>query len=211
MIKVVNLIVLHKHKNSKFLYYVKSLIMYCASKFICKIQLGEILSRLLEYDSKSIYDRVNYYNRLEHFAISHDMVLPLGFKFKKKVILFQKQSVLLYHCQCLRIIKYGGSAYFFDTYRYVRYFADSFKMAFRFGDVTDVTIAAIVKSRPVSEDNANSVVLNLDKSHQFVFLKDKKSFESKKNKLIGRGGVYQPHRIEFLKNILIILYAIWER
>ncbi|GHT47733.1 hypothetical protein AGMMS49936_09080 [Endomicrobiia bacterium] len=72
-------------------------------------------------------------------------------------------------------------------------------MAFRFGDVTDVTIAAIVKSRPVSDDNANSVVLNLDKSHHFIFLKDKKSFESKKNKLIGCGGVYQPHRIEFFK------------
>ncbi|GHT47734.1 hypothetical protein AGMMS49936_09090 [Endomicrobiia bacterium] len=62
MIKVVNLIVLHKHKNSKFLYYVKSLITYCTPKFICKIQLRRILSRLLEYDSKDIYDRVNYYN-----------------------------------------------------------------------------------------------------------------------------------------------------
>jgi hypothetical protein len=161
--------------------------------------LKRILSRLSEYDAKSIYDRVNYYNKLVGFVISGDMVLPLGFKFEKKGDIVPKAKRTFIPLSMFTYNKIWGSAYFFDTYRYTRYFANSFKMAFRFGDVTDVTIAAIVKSRPVGENNANSVVLNLDKSHHFVFLKDKKSFESKKNKLIYRGGVYQAHRIEFFK------------
>jgi hypothetical protein len=60
-------------------------------------------------------------------------------------------------------------------FRYKRYFAGNFKMAFCFDDVINLTIEAIVKSCPINDDNVNSVVLNLDKSRQFVFLKDKKS------------------------------------
>ncbi len=41
--------------------------------------------------------------------------------------------------------------------------------------LTDLTIEVIVKSCPINDDNVNSVVLNLDKSRQFVLLKDKKS------------------------------------
>lgn len=48
-------------------------------------------------------------------------------------------------------------------------------MAFRFYDVIDVTIEAIVKSCSINSDNVNSLVLNLDKLCHFVFLKDKKS------------------------------------
>ncbi len=56
---------------------------------------------------------------------------------------------------------------------------------------------AIVKSRPIEENNKNSILLNLNKVRHFVFVKDKKSFITKKNMLIGRAGVYQPQRIKF--------------
>jgi hypothetical protein len=95
---------------------------------------------------------------------------------KEKADIVPKSERILYRCQ----IKYGLSTYFFDTYRYTGCFSDNFKTAFSFCDVTVMSIKAIVKSCPTNYDNVNSVVLNLYKLRRSVFLKDKKSFESKK-------------------------------
>ncbi|KAA6325927.1 hypothetical protein EZS27_024907, partial [termite gut metagenome] len=79
-----------------------------------------------------------------------------------------------------------------------RYFPNHLKTAFLFGDVIHVPeIPSIAKSRPINGDNANSVTLNLEKVRHFMFVKDKKKFQDKKDKLIGRAVVTQPHRIKF--------------
>ncbi|MGZ5210121.1 MAG: glycosyl transferase family 90 [Kaistella sp.] len=89
-------------------------------------------------------------------------------------------------------------SYYFDTYEYARYFDENLLINYVFGDVTEVPeVPAIVKSRPISDQNQNSVLLNLDKYRHFVFLQDCKSFSEKKNILIGRGAVYQAHRYDF--------------
>jgi hypothetical protein len=61
---------------------------------------------------------------------------------------------------------------------------------------------AIVKSRPVNGNNENSVLLNLDKVRHFTFTNDKKDFAKKKNMLVSRNYVTQPHRIRFLEMYL---------
>lgn len=76
-------------------------------------------------------------------------------------------------------------------------------MAFCFGAVTDVTIEAIVKKAVLyaNDDNVNSMVLNLDKLRHFMFLKDKKSFESKKiNSLTVAAYNQESHRVGFFKS-----------
>ena len=53
---------------------------------------------------------------------------------------------------------------------YTRLFNSSNKMSYCFGDLTEIPkIPSIVKSRPISNDNANSVLLNLNKVRHFSF------------------------------------------
>ena len=56
-----------------------------------------------------------------------------------------------------------------------------------------------MKTRPLSGDNINNVILNLDKVRHFVFLKDKSTFASKWDKAVFRGAAYQPHRRRFME------------
>ena len=69
-----------------------------------------------------------------------------------------------------------------------------------FGDWTTICeTPSIVKTRPLSGDNINNVILNLDKVRHFVFLKDKRTFASKWDKAVFRGAAYQPHRRRFME------------
>jgi hypothetical protein len=164
-----------KYKNNKFIYYVKNITRYLTPKFILRQKLPYIIARLPRYDEEYINDRVNYYNKLNSIQLGDNAICLKDFKFRKNL-----------------------TAYFFDTYQYTRYFPDSLKIAYHFGDVITVPESpSIVKSRPVIANNNNSVLLNLDKARHFVFIKDKQKFEDKKNKLIGRGAVSQQHRIKF--------------
>lgn len=89
-------------------------------------------------------------------------------------------------------------SYFFDTYEYARYFPANYPIDFLFGDVTTVApTPSITKSRPIVPNNQNNVLLNLDKARHFVWVKDDIPFRMKKDLLIGRGGIYQAHRIRF--------------
>jgi hypothetical protein len=179
---VVRYISLQKHKNSKLLYYLKNLIRYYTPKIFLRKKLPCIFLRLSKYDENYIVDRVNYYNKLDKITpVSNEMIPLSQFKRPKKK---KGQSVF--------------SAYFFDSYQYTRYFSNHLKAAFLFGDVIHIPeIPSITKSRPITGDNVNSVILNLDKVRHFMFVKDKKRFQDKKDMLVGRACVTQPHRIKF--------------
>ena len=77
-----------------------------------------------------------------------------------------------------------------DTYQYTRWFPVRFQWGFCPGDVTYIPqYPSIVKSRPLTLHNENSVIMKLDKVRHFIFVNDKKTFESKKNMVIFRGKV----------------------
>lgn len=149
-----------------------------------------------------------------------NFLLPVSKNYKQKIIsLEQKLSAeqlkhveerVNYYCKTSIKPHSSGSrikdlkraktpkSYYFDTYEYAKYFDENLYINFVFGDVTEVPeLTSIVKSRPISDDNQNSVLLNLDKHRHFVFLKDDKKFSEKKDLLIGRGAVYQTHRFDF--------------
>lgn len=160
--------ILHrKGKNSKLLYYLKNAMRVVEPRFMLFPDIDRLHDIVDKRPDKDyIYDRVSYYNKLVgETALTGDVC-----------------SVGSFH------LKGNRSAYFFDTYEYVRYFDKDKRFKTLFGDITHVpSEPSIVKSRPLVDDNANSIVLNLDKCRHFIFLHDTIPFEEKEFKIIFRG------------------------
>ena len=95
--------------------------------------------------------------------------------------------------------KFKSSAYSYDWYRI---FGDKDERVcqYQFGDVDfKFEQPTFTKSRPITDDNANSVLLPFDTIRHLTFIKDNQKFTEKKDIAIWRGAAYQPHRKLFLK------------
>jgi hypothetical protein len=164
-------------KKNKLLYYAKNFVLGFIPASIFGRSLEHKLGTLGNYDRRYIIDRINYYNKLAKCT-------PLG-----------DDAVRLEELKNIG----GPRAYFFDTYETTRYFDQNLKANVLFMDVIHVPdVPTLQKSRPIAGDNANAVLLKLDKKRHFLFVKDHKRFSEKKNLLIGRGAMSQPHRIRFM-------------
>lgn len=175
-----------KHKNSKLYYYVSNYLkqvvpsVFYQNKFERKIKkIESILKKRNQFDEKEIFTRVNYYNKLSDIeAISEGKTL--------------KELKL----------KDGKKTYFFDFYEYYKFFNRNLIGHFLFGDVMHIPKEpTFTKSRPLSKENKNSIVLKWNKVRHFIFIKKDMDFDNKKNKLVWRGEVYskQKHRVRFLE------------
>lgn len=168
----------YKHKNNKILYYLVNYIrQFIPSTFYQKKLAQKIHSK---QQLSAIQKRVEYYNKL-----SNTITL--------------KNSVLLSEIKTVP----GSKVYFFDLYQYSRYFNQKLKGLFLFGDITEVPKQpTFVKSRPIGDNNANSVLLKWNKLRHFMFIKkEQKTYPEKKNMLVSRGKVHktQAHRIKFIE------------
>jgi hypothetical protein len=168
----------YKHKNNKILYYLVNYIrQFIPSTFYQKKLAQEIHSK---QQLRGILKRVAYYNKL-----SNTITL------KNPVLLSDIKTVP------------GSKVYFFDLYQYSRYFNQKLKGLFLFGDITEVPKQpTFVKSRPIGDNNANSVLLKWNKLRHFMFIKkEQKTYPEKKNMLVSRGKVHktQAHRIKFIE------------
>ncbi len=167
-----------KYKNNRPIYYVRAVLRELLPDFYCRLQLKSKLKTQTRFDIAYIQKRVNYYNKLENCKHHLNLLPPLSeFRIPRKI-----------------------RAYYFDSYEYTRFFSKKLRAAFLPGDITLVPeLPTIVKSRPIGWSNTNSVILNLDKIRHFIFVNDKKPFVGKKDMLVGRGAVSQPHRKRFLE------------
>ena len=175
---IISFLASRKYKNNRPIYYIKAILRELFPDLFCRIQLKSKLKKQTDFDIEYIQKRVNYYNKLE------DCEHQLGFLPR------------------LREFKIPPKirAYYFDSYEHTRFFSKELKAAFLPGDIIHIPdFPTIIKSRPVGDQNANSVILNLDKIRHFIFVNDKRPFATKKNLLVGRGAVSQPHRIRFLE------------
>ena len=166
-------------KKLKIVYYIRNFAQCLVPRPLLRSQLSELLAGVETRSDKAyILDRVNYYNKLN-----------------EKVKLPAEAKTLREHK-----LKGTKSVYFFDTYEYTRWFPLDLKWCYLFGDIDYIPkVPAIVKSRPINGDNRNSVLLNLNKVRHFCFLKDKKSFINKMDKVIFRGAVHgKPQRQLFM-------------
>ncbi len=131
------------------------------------------------YDQQHLEKRVNYYCKL-------NQQIPLS----------EHQTSI----RNFRLVK--PSAYFLDLKPYLIHFDKDYKFDYLFGDVIHVPdTPSIVKSRPIGENNSNSVLFKLNKRRHFMFVNDKIPFEKKKDLLIWRGNIFenQKSRYRFLE------------
>lgn len=169
-------------KNSKLKYYISSYSLLLCPKCILRWRLKRLLRRAEESGEREyLKRRVDYYCKLQRVTPLPESATPLSRHTLKN--------------------KRGGSVYFFDTYEFTRYFKQTFRWLMKPGDVTTVPSApTIVKSRPVEGDNANSVLLKLNKVRHFFFVNDPIPFAEKEHKIIFRGDANgKPGRIRFFE------------
>jgi len=168
-------------KNNKLKFYIKSVLRSIIPRFFYINQKERIMHQsVTNYDNNYLDSRVNYY--LKHktpFTLSADAIAIKDYKLK------------------------GNSTYYLDLKSILNYFSRDKKIHYLFGDRTTVeTTPTIVKSRPISGDNQNSVLLKLNSVRHFNFINDVTPFSQKLDMAVWRGKViehFQPHRVEFLK------------
>lgn len=169
-------------KNPKYLYYGVNMFRQFIPSFFYRLRRNHYLKKIESHPEKEyIMARVNYYNKLDSQIKlpSHAPTLE-SHKLPKKL-----------------------KVYFFDSYEITRYFPKSFKWGYMPGDVITVPdYPSVVKSRPLTDENKNSVVLKLEKNRHFTFIDDNKSFGEKMNKVIFRGKIWGKP----IRNLLMELY-----
>ncbi|MCD2175817.1 glycosyl transferase family 90 [Rhizobium sp. C4] len=87
------------------------------------------------------------------------------------------------------------SRYFIDLAEHLRFFPAHLRIDSLFGDITHVPpVPSVLKSRPIDGDNANSVLLNLDKFRHFRLFDDPVPFSKKTPRAVWRGSMNNPLR-----------------
>lgn len=166
------------YKQNKLLYYIRGYShIFFPSVLSAEKQIEKLNNKLSPIEQELTYNRLNYY-----CALPEQVRYQSNYKVKdlKK--------------------PHSPKSYFFDIYQYARHFSPELPINYLFGDITTIQKQpTITKSRPIASNNYNNVLLNLDKARHFVWIKNDRPFQTKKNLLIGRGGIYQEHRINFYK------------
>lgn len=168
----------HKRKNgmnSNFFYFLTAGGRYIMPAFPKRMSLERILRKVdTRSDRNYIYDRAEYYNKLApDTLLGNDAIKISELRLKDH----HSFSVM-------------------DSYEYLRYFPRHFRWTPLFGDITIIPdVPSITKSRPIEGDNANSVLLNLDKMRHFTFIDDRTPFREKQDRFIFRGHVNRNRKI----------------
>lgn len=170
---------LHSGKNNKFTYLLKNYLSLLVPNSIYRHKLERKLSEAdTRADKEYITSRVDYYCRL------------------------QPGSHLPADAPCIgKRDKRWHKVYWFDTRECTRWFPPTLKWVFRPGDINFIPpVPSIVKSRPIAGDNANGVILKLNKVRHFIFVNDNIPFREKKDMAVFRGKVKdKPQRVDFFE------------
>lgn len=166
----------NRYRNSNWSYYTRNYLRQLIPDAWYRYRLDDFLARCSKYNASEIRGRLHYYNKLDENQLPGADATAIG---------------------SMRIPK-KGKVYHFDLQEYTRWFNPDLLHRHVFGDVTHIPdTPAIVKSRPITGDNRNSVLMKLVKMRHFNFIEDPVPFEKKRNHLIGMAAVNQPHRVRF--------------
>ena len=157
-------------KNSKFAYFVRAALRDLVPDAWCRRRLRPLIESIGHHpDRDDILARAAYCNRLDGPArLSSDAPRLADFR-----------------------MGFCRQVYYLDARECVRYFPKDLRWRFLDGDVTEVPAEpTIVKSRPVAGDNANSVLLPLNKVRHFLFVRDRTPFSAKRDIAVFRGKVH---------------------
>lgn len=165
-------------KNPKWRYYLSAYWRYLMPTFGLRARGQRLLEAM-----KNRSDYPYILERIEYYCASFEYPLPT------------ESAKLAEHCIGRQKV------YFFDTHRYTRYFDQELRWNFLPGDIVHVpNRPTIVKSRPIGVDNRFSVLMKLDRVRHFTFVKDRKAWREKLDKIIFRGKVAgKDIRIQFME------------
>ena len=80
--------------------------------------------------------------------------------------------------------------YYFDAMEIARYFDPNLRWVLKWGDIVDLQpVPSVLKSRPLGDNNQNSVLMKLVKVRHFLFVNDKKAWRDKKDVAVFRGDI----------------------
>jgi len=185
-------------KRRKAYYYIVNIFNILIPNFFYRKRLKSILNRKNYYDRAYIDSRVKYYiKKLSHFEISN-------------------QSKDLNQLIKNQLIKNKQNSHAIDFYQSLRFFSPRFKTDFTYNTTkvieSDISkkipdFPTIVKSRPITNDNQNSILLKLNQIKLFHFINDSKQFLHKKNKAVPMGDIRNnKQRSSFIKRFHTIPY-----
>lgn len=172
---------LRSGKPPKILFFLKGYLSMCLPGGFFRMRRKRCLKRVeSRSDREYIYERVDYYNKLQQPSALPD-----------KVLHEHKRSYYIY---LDKIKNFRPStfhkAYYFDLQEVARWFNRNLRIGYIPGDVYFTPqFPAIVKSRLLKQDNEYSVVLKLDKLRHFIFLNDPVPFSEKSNQAVFRGKI----------------------
>lgn len=166
------------NKNIKFFYYLNGTFLDTKKQLGLQSLLESQLKKIRDVDLEVLKYRLDKYHKIKlPFAID-DSALPIH-----QLSLPKKNR-----------------AYYFDLISNTNYFSQDYRVLHKFGDVRKVPDKpALVKSRPLGQNNSNSILLKFNRVRHFTFVKDRIKFSNKKAMLIGRSNIKQEHRRQFLR------------
>lgn len=155
-------------KGKRVSFYTRGVALDAAPYFLFEARLRSLWPRLEDILSgrSELSERVAYYNHMQPGDVPPE-ARPIS-----------------------RIAR-GKSYYFYDLKIPAKHFGRSRRVNYVFGDVIKVPAhPALVKSRPISDDNGNSVLFKLDRLRHFDVnvLADAKQFRDKKPAAVWRGS-----------------------
>ena len=100
--------------------------------------------------------------------------------------------------QVNEVSRFSRTGYAYDWYRIFDQ-ADTRLCAFRFGEISSVIHQpSFCKSRPITSDNCNNILMPFNTVRHFRFVNDHREFTKKLNAAVWRGAAYQEKRKTFL-------------
>lgn len=164
----------YKYKKSRLGFYLHGLADYLSPRFLIGRRKKHLLALITDDNREYIQSRINYCIALQDtFQVSN-------------------QSV-----QMSDLSAGSQSIYYFDMLKVAKYFP-GVRFDHLFGDIVDVpAIPTLLKSRPLAENNQNSILLKLNSARHYNFLNDDLAYEDKNDSIVWRGrtGSYH-HRAE---------------
>ena len=163
--------------TARVCYYVRNIARDLAPQALFRSRLAGLLERARN-SGDTVRERLNYYNRLEQSFVPSPAAVPVSG------------------------IPFSHTMYYYDLKEFARYFDARLLIDLKFGDVARVPkMPAIVKDRPIVEDNSNAVLMKLDKFRHFNMPADPLRFCDKRPMVVWRGGLNNPIRTRFLNAV----------
>lgn len=178
--------------TSKFKYYLTSTIVSVTPTWIFQLFNRATRKNLETVNDQYILNRVNYYNKLKN-DFSINTTIPEGTT--RKELGPNSYNYYVSNSRIDRFKKTGGRTYYLDALKVIKHFQPNFWVTFYNGDVRHIPEQpGFVKSRPISDENENSIVLKLNEIRHFKFVNDKMQYKDKYDLAVWRGAGGKKHR-----------------